>query len=521
MKVERRKHPRGEAGTRISLEEAARRAAEGRLDPRTRAWAIEKIVQAGNPRGRMERAAVLLEALRRERIYIADPTDAEFIPSAACTLKGCDGLIFLGEDCDGLLVSFLAAAGSVGIEGAVVGHGYEDDGQLSHVLAAVFDGKTWHLSDPSTNQPFGQVDTPKRERWVGVPGINVLCDSQEGVACSPGNIGSGIGPGRMRPYGDFVGVGAPRGMVDGPRQHQGFVGAPEPQSVTSINEPWVKESLELQVVKLRESIVNLRYNHARLEILRREYMNRPIADVDQSPPQEGQWRLADEEYYQSLLSFSMKCLEYGEQALAGQRPCAWDNDTKQIVIGGKDGEPVLEMNRRGDMTIKDMPGGGGDATVPAAYSGAGQVGLGFLAAGVIVVVVVGVYAIVKEVCLTVDKRTDLALKTDLVNLHTEMMNKGATPEEATTYVERVGASVSEQARAQAVLKKEEGSIHDTIQMVVLGAAGIALIGVVAYGLITFTPQLKASLNDRRKRKALERDLEAIETTGELVAVEAA
>jgi hypothetical protein len=539
MKVERRDHPRGEQGTRTSIEEAAKRAAEGRLDPRTRAWAIEKIVQAGNPRGRMDRAAVLLEALRRERIYIPDPTDAEFIPSAACTLKGCDGLVFLGEDCDGLLVAFLAAVGSVGIEGAVVGHGYEDDGQLSHVLAAVFDGKAWHLADPSTDQPFGQVDTPKRERWVGVPGINVLCDSTDGN-CNPGSIGSGISGARMRPQGDFVGVGAPRGMVDGPRQPRfmpGYVGAPE-QGVTSINEPWVKESLKLQVAKLRHSIVELRYHHGRLAILRTQYMDRPIADVDHSPPTDGQWKLADEEYYQSLLSFSMKALEYGEQALAGKRPVAWDNDTKQIVVGGKEGEPVLEIDRQGTMTIKDMPGGG-DAVVPAAY-GSGQVGITWLAAGVIVVVVAGAYATIDRWCDTTDKKTDLALKTDLTYIFEGERKRGATAEEAQQTVDKLGTTISEQARAKAVLKKEEGSIHDTIQMVVLGTAGVALIGVLAYALISFTPVVKTALEDRRSgrsgskyRKAkqatataeverdLLRDAEAIETTGELVAIEAA
>ena len=527
MKVERRRHPRGEAGTRISCEEAAKRAAEGRLDPRTRAWAIEKIVQAGNPRGALARASVLLDALRRERIYIPDPTDAEFIPSAACTLKGCDGLMFLGEDCDGLLVSFLAAIGTVGIEGAVVGHAYEDDGQLTHVLAAVYDGKRWHLADPSTDHPFGHVDKPKRERWIGVPGINALCDSINGE-CDPDSMGSGIAPGKLRPYGDFVGVGAPpnaRGQLSGAprRTATGTVGEAQ-----AIGEPWVIQTVASQVTALKESLYRIRYTHSKLKILRSEYLDRPIADVDTSAPETGAWKLADEDYYQSLLAFGGKALEYGEQAQQGTRPAGWDPDSKQVVIGGNEGEPVLNMDMQGNMTIKDLPAGT-EAVVPAAYSG--QVGITLLAAGVIAVVVVGVFVAIDRVCTTIDKQTEAAVETDLGTIHKTMIEKGHTPEEANKAVQVISGSIAEKAAAMAKLESEKNKgtsdITGTIKTVVLGAAGVAVLGVLAYGLITFTPEIKRSLQDRRTSKSLKRarkdlrDIEAIETTGELVAIEAA
>jgi hypothetical protein len=531
MKVVRRNHPRGEAGTRISCEEAAKRAAEGRLDPRTRAWAIEKIVQAGNPRGTLQRAEVILNALRRERIYIPDPTDAEFIPSAACTLKGCDGLMFLGEDCDGLLVSFLAAVGSIGIEGAVVGHGYEDDGQLSHVLAAVFDGKSWHLADPSTDHPFGHVDRPKRERWIGVPGVNVLCDSLNGT-CDPAGIGSGISGSRMRPHGDFVGVGAPmspRGQVGSPMPSygvgsvgsavmSGFVGKAE-----AIGEPWVLETAREQAAKLREALYKIRFGHARLSVLRSQYMDRPIADVDVSPPETGAWKLADEDYYQSLLSFAGKALEYADQAGYGNRPAGWDPDSKQVVIGGHEGEPVLEMDKLGNMTIKDLPGKT-DAVVPTVY-GSGQVGITLLAAGVIAVIVVGVYATVKTVCDTIDKKTDAAVQTDLGVIHQNMLKEGYSLEQANESVKAISGSIAEKAAALAKLEAEKnkgtGEITEMVKTVVLGTAGVALIGVLAYGLITFTPEIKRSLAERRRDKALQRELEDIEAAGEVVAIEAA
>lgn len=215
MKVERRSHPRGEKGTKISLEEASKRASEGRLDPRTRAWSIEKLLEAGYPASKKDQAAALLAALRRERAYVPDPTDAEFMPSAACQLAGCEGLTFLGEDCDGLLIAFLAAAGSIGIEGAVVGHSYEADGQLSHVLAAVYDGRTWHTCDPSTDEPFGQVARPTREKWLSVPGGMVMCD---GRTCNRNQAPDLV----RRGDGDFVGVGTPK-------ERRGYVAEPAPQ----------------------------------------------------------------------------------------------------------------------------------------------------------------------------------------------------------------------------------------------------------------------------------------------------
>jgi hypothetical protein len=252
-------------------------------------------------------------------------------------------------------------------------------------------------------------------------------------------------------------------------------------------------------------------------------MSRPIADVDPSPPEEGQWKLADEDYFQSLMSFSLKALEYTEQALAGDRPAGWDPDSKQIVIGGKPGEPVLKMDMQGNMSIQDMSGGN-DAFVPAAYSGSGQLGIGLLAFGAIVIISYAVLASIYRVSDTVDKQIDASVKTDLGAIHQDMIDKGYTPEQADKSVQVISTSIADKAAALTKLEAEKGkstsAIAETIQMVVLGAAGIAVIGVLAYGLITFTPQIKASLADRRERKALKRDMEVIETAGELVAIEA-
>jgi hypothetical protein len=499
MRVERRNHPRGEAGTRVSLEETAKRAAEGRLDPRTRAWAIEKLVQGGNPKSITARASIILTALRRERIYVPDPTDAEFIPSAACTLVGCEGLKFLGEDCDGLLVSFLAAVGSIGIEGAVVGHGYEENGQLSHVLAAIYDGKVWHMGDPSTAQPFGTVSHPKRERWVAVPSGQTMCDTIEG-GCDPNKIGSGLHGKNMRPYGDFVGVGAPHGTIGQPS---------EPTvALQDVGAPYVIDALARRSGELQVRLDDLRYKHIYLGMLRREQLDRPIADVgDPSAPVEGQWKLADEEYYQALIPFTEKALRYTFEAIDGKRAAGYDPQAKSIVIVGDPGEPQLNMSENGDMTVNNAPAGQ-PAIVPSAYHSAGQVGalplISILILAGVVVVSLTALGMTYMVTKTVDKAISAATDSDMVTLYNRLIAKGYTPEQANIAVDKVGKTISSQAAAQANLEKEKnkgiGSITETINLVLYGLMGLTLLGVGAYAIVKFGPAVGEAWDERKAAK---------------------
>lgn len=100
MPIVTRQHPTGAAGAQASMLECAMRIRTGRLDPRVRAWAIKALKAAGDPQPTVAIAQALLDALRKDAIYVNDPTSAEFIQAAHETLCLDDkGLCFRGGDC--------------------------------------------------------------------------------------------------------------------------------------------------------------------------------------------------------------------------------------------------------------------------------------------------------------------------------------------------------------------------------------------------------------------------------------
>jgi hypothetical protein len=231
VKIDRREQPNGEAGVRFSLDQVAKKISEGRLSPQVRAWAMRQLDAAGNPKGPLARAKVLLEATRGNRTqgrWAPDPTDAEFIPDADLMVSTCkddkigeNGVCELEEiasyfalgDCDDLTVQFgssvlapmimLAAAGNAGVYGAVVGHAYDEGKHIQHVLAAIYAEGRWHYCDPSLpDMPFGECKPFTRERIIYVPSLEVGCDAD--VCLKPG--GQASGPPSFASKGEFIGV---------------------------------------------------------------------------------------------------------------------------------------------------------------------------------------------------------------------------------------------------------------------------------------------------------------------------
>lgn len=177
--IERKPHPGGWAGVVHSLGKVQAMAQEGMTHPTVRAWAIEKLKAGGNPRDNVGRAKVILEAIRKEKIWVPDPVNTEMMQGAHLTLGG----VFSGGDCDDLsiamLAAYLASCNTVGAQAAVVGHSYTDDREVTHVLGAVLDGKTWHYVEPSTDKvEFGDAYAPTREVVLWVPGDGTIaCDA--------------------------------------------------------------------------------------------------------------------------------------------------------------------------------------------------------------------------------------------------------------------------------------------------------------------------------------------------------
>lgn len=92
--IQRQDQPYGEEGIRFSLEQCAKRAADGRLDRHVRSWTMRRLYDAGNPKGPVARARALHGAVMgplKNGRWAPDPTDAEFMPAARDMMETCKG----------------------------------------------------------------------------------------------------------------------------------------------------------------------------------------------------------------------------------------------------------------------------------------------------------------------------------------------------------------------------------------------------------------------------------------------
>lgn len=214
--IDKRDHPWGEQGIRSSLDEVAKKAAQGAVHPNVRTWAIE-MLDLARERGESvnkprDRARILLGAVQK-KLWVPDPVGTEYIPAAhllACDpKKPKDGQVCVrGDDCDGKATLLGACLSCVGIYTLIVGHAYNEMKQIEHVLCAAYLDKSWHYADPSTTFPLGKCVSFSRERVLSIPNVQVLCDD---TAC--------IGRREFDPEklefvdrGVFVGVGEPPGL---------------------------------------------------------------------------------------------------------------------------------------------------------------------------------------------------------------------------------------------------------------------------------------------------------------------
>jgi hypothetical protein len=182
--IEERPHPPGEVGVRKSLEEVARRAGLGARHPRVNTWARNTLAAAAKAgqvvKSARDRARVLLESVQK-KLWVPDPVGTEYIAGAhllACDDES-DGVVCIqGADCDELVVVLAASLSSVGIHTMIVGHAYDAEQRIEHVLCAVYLDNRWHYADPSTKLPLGKCVPFSRERLLSMPNVQVLCDQR-------------------------------------------------------------------------------------------------------------------------------------------------------------------------------------------------------------------------------------------------------------------------------------------------------------------------------------------------------
>jgi hypothetical protein len=190
--VSTQKQPLGREGVAFSLAQVARIVAEGQGDPLVVAFARRAVRDAGRPDNVLGKAKAIYDAMKKQKIeWVLDPVRREFMAKAKYFMPSAEGkddaLLVLG-DCDELtvvyLTLFLESLESVGVEsGAVLGHSYSASKQLSHVLAAVHDGRQWVRVDPSGDWEFGQFKQPTWETMISVPSCKLICN---GPLCASG-----------------------------------------------------------------------------------------------------------------------------------------------------------------------------------------------------------------------------------------------------------------------------------------------------------------------------------------------
>lgn len=147
-RVEKRPHPFGEEGVRSSLEEVAKRAAQGGNHPRVKEWAGEQIHGArlggSSVKGDRARAEILLGCVQRTKTWLPDPVGTEYIKGAhllACSRDDEHGPCFNTGDCfpEGTLV-LKQGQELASIESLLVGDSIWGLDQWSEVEAVAFKG---------------------------------------------------------------------------------------------------------------------------------------------------------------------------------------------------------------------------------------------------------------------------------------------------------------------------------------------------------------------------------------------
>jgi hypothetical protein len=149
--------------------------------------------------GKSKKIVSILREVDRVHCYDIQTSDHRvYLPEHDVTVSNCDDLVVL------LASAFLG----VGLDTLIVGHGYDAQRQIGHVLTAVHFDDKWHYADPSPiggnstdYPPLGKCVPFTRERLYSLPNERMICD--EDACLVPGRK---FNPAGFIEKGHFVGV---------------------------------------------------------------------------------------------------------------------------------------------------------------------------------------------------------------------------------------------------------------------------------------------------------------------------
>jgi len=458
---------RGPAGAWTSLQQTAMKAAQGRLIPSVRSWAINRIRDAGSPRDKLSQAQALYYALVREKLYVADPVDAEFIAGADCLLDQCGGLSLNGGDCDDLTVAMVAAFESVGLRACVVSHQYATEA-LEHVLSAVHDGARWYYADPSSGAPFGTARVPTREVWVAVPSLSVVCDKMG--PCSPETISPLVEAGR--PAGDFLGIGG----VGASNNEATGATMSELQPVTGRALADLQRDflVAYRALELERAAMVGEYKRMRAV---REMTGKPPIDANvYAGPGQAVWGTEQEDKLRGLDQTAVVAIAYSRQGAVGQRRIERDVATGITGVVALDTEPVIYKESDGSVVLANV-----SATQQPQVTPAGFFSMGWPVVALVVgCTVAGVVATVALVSAAKDYIARVRAK-DLQEHQTSLLQRGLSPEQVATMMRSLGETAERQAFAEAEKAKQD-PLAQLATVAKWGGVGLLTFGALTGGI---------------------------------------
>jgi len=289
----------------------------------------------------------------------------------------------------------------------------------------------------------------------------------------------------LRPTGDFVGVGKPKGTV----------GAPEDAS---------KEWPALDV-NLRGRIVGW-IDGYRAELLSnwmqclsyrdqlltfRSKASLPVIDPEGTI---GGWGVREEQYVAQLGTIVWALIGYAKDVVDGHRPVAWDDSKSEAVIIGDESEQKVFVDS--NSLVLDMK-----ASMTGSVSGPGQVSgpelgvvVGLVILGIIGIAVtsVSVYATTKLVVGLLAERARERMQKQVIDFVEQQIKDGVPEAEAW---KRGQALLAESAAARdAANKKDENDpfskFLDTMKVGLYVAAGVGVL-IVGSQLISGASKSRA------------------------------
>ena len=307
----------------VSLDEVSDRVREGGNDVRMRAWAGKALAKHGKPTTRLAQAQAVLDALRDQVQYVADPVNTELIAKPHVTLCLDEhGLCMPIGDCDDLVVCFASACASLGIPVRVIGQSFGTEGP-THVIAAVEDSLgNLHKVDPSVSHfRVGQYH-PATKEWTKDPMV-------------PSKAAALAGKGLPTGMGTFIGVGghSRRGVVG-----IGATGAVElvGEAATAIQDR--VQSTLLTLTTARNDLA------AALEAISstRSAMRGPTNLFDPEPgyaitsvanfPAAPIWTPTMDAIASQTYDIATQLINMGNDALAGTRQIILDTSTNDVLL---------------------------------------------------------------------------------------------------------------------------------------------------------------------------------------------